>query len=166
MPTPVGTDPAQAPATGAEGGDETKTPEVPNPTETVEYWKGKARDWESKSKANKTAAEKLAAIEESSKTDDEKRVEREAKMQAEVDSVPSKVAMSLRNHLIARHEIEADDAELFLTGTTPELILKQVDRLIDQSAGPKGNRVSKEGTNSRPKPNSTSEFLGALTGAE
>ena len=40
---------------------------------------------------------------------------------------------ALREHLVALHEIDKDDAELFLTATDPELLLKQVTRLVGQS---------------------------------
>lgn len=80
--------------------------------------------------------------------------EKIAKLQSEVDGLPKQVAASLREHLVELHGIEQDDAELFLTGDTPELLLKQVARLLDQSgagASKRKNYVSKEG-NSQRKP--------------
>lgn len=128
----------------------------PKPTETVEFWKNKARDWENRSKANKTAADELAQIKEAQKSDEQKRAERDAALQAEVDSVPAKVAEALKAHLVTLHGIDDDDAELFLTGTTPELLLKQVTRLTEQSgAKKKPNFVAREGNS--PKPTETDE---------
>lgn len=97
----------------------------------------------------KARASRLDEIEESQKTEAEKTAERIAKAEAEVATVPSKVADALRSHLVALHEIDKDDAELFLTATDPDLLLKQVTRLIAGSvAGKKqGNRVPREGTN-------------------
>lgn len=46
-------------------------------------WKAQARKWERLAKENKTAAEKLAELEESQKTEDEKRAERLAALESE-----------------------------------------------------------------------------------
>lgn len=98
-------------------------------------------------RANADAAKRLAEIEESQKSEAEKTADRIAKADAEVSSIPAKVADALREHLVTLHEIDKDDAELFLTGTEPELLLKQVTRLLGQSDKLKkqGNRVPREG---------------------
>lgn len=115
---------------GGTGGNE-------KPAETVEFWKGKSRDWELKSKANAKAAADLAELQGKYDT-----------AEAEVASVPAKVAEALKTHLTARHGIDSEDAELFLTATDPETLLKQVDRLLAQSDKQKNkNHVSKEGAN-------------------
>lgn len=63
--------------------------------------------------------------------------------------MPNKVADALREHLVALHEIDKDDAELFLTATEPDLLLKQVTRLVGQSdKRKKTNTVPREGQNS------------------
>ncbi|ADG96559.1 hypothetical protein Srot_0066 [Segniliparus rotundus DSM 44985] len=149
---------AEAPETEA---DEPK----PKQTETVDFWKSKARDWESKAKSNKSAADELAALKDSQKTEAERAAEKLANAEAEAATVPVKVAGALKAHLVALHGISDEDAELFLTAQDPELLLKQAARLVGNQSGVKGNKVPHEGANPRPKPNSTSEFLGALTGA-
>ena len=121
----------EAAATGAEG-TETEQQET-KPTETVDFWKQKAREQEKRAKDNADAAKRLAEIEESQKSEAEKAADRIAKAESEVASVPAKVADALREHLVALHEIDKDDAELFLTATEPELLLKQVTRLVGQS---------------------------------
>ena len=95
----------------------------------------------------KSRTARLDEIEESQKTEAEKNADRIAKAEAEVAAVPSKVADALREHLVALHEIDKDDAELFLTGNEPELLLKQVTRLLGQSEKRKknGNHVPVEG---------------------
>lgn len=95
----------------------------------------------------KSKASRLDALEEAQKTDAEKFADRISKAEAEAASVPSKVALALREHLVGLHEIDPDDAELFLTGNTPELLLKQVTRLIGQSdkRQAKKNYVPREG---------------------
>lgn len=99
--------------TGGDGG---------KPTETVEFWRGKARDQENRAKANAKAASELADLQG-----------KYATAEAEVASVPAKVAEALKTHLVALHKISDEDSELFLTGTDPELLLKQIDGLIAKS---------------------------------
>jgi hypothetical protein len=54
------------------------TTEAPKPEAPAQEtdWKAEARKWEERAKANKTAAEKLAEIEEASKTAEQKAAER------------------------------------------------------------------------------------------
>ena len=88
-----------------------------------------------------------SAIEDAQKTEAERTADRIAKADAEVATVPAKVAEALREHLVALHEIDKDDAELFLTGTEPDLLLKQVTRLLGQSdKRRKSNYVAREGS--------------------
>lgn len=144
------------------------------PTETVDFWKQKAREQEKRAKENATAAKRLTEIEDSQKTEAEKTADRLSKADAEVASVPSKVADALREHLVALHEIDTDDADLFLTGSDPELLLKQVTRLLaradEQSDKRKkqGNRAPREGLT--PTVNSGDEdrrtFVRSLTGRD
>lgn len=132
------------------GGDGTK------PTETVDFWKGKSRDWELKSKANSKAASDLAELQG-----------KYATAEAEAASVPVKIAEALKAHLTALHGIDSDDAELLLTATDPETLLKQVDRLLEQSGKRKNkNHVSKEGANSSAGSGNgeMSEFVSQLFG--
>ncbi|MGA5542707.1 hypothetical protein ACPCIR_12715 [Mycobacterium sp. NPDC051198] len=115
-------DPATGSQAGGDGdGDGDGDGGEPKPTETVEFWKAKARDWEKRSKDNATAADQLTEA-----------TNRATAAEAEVASVPAKVAEALKGHLVARHQIAEEDAELFLTATDPELLLKQVDRFLGQ----------------------------------
>lgn len=94
----------------------------------------------------KARTARLDEIEDAQKSESEKVAERLAKADAEVATVPNKVADALRDHLVALHEIDKDDAELFLTATEPELLLKQVTRLVGQSDKRKStNVVPREG---------------------
>jgi CTP:molybdopterin cytidylyltransferase MocA len=63
---------------------------------------------------------------------------------AKVES--SAVAAALKEHMVALHQIDADDAELLLTGDNPELLLKQVARLLEQRPKKKAV-VAREGGN-------------------
>lgn len=138
---------AEATATESEATSESSETK---PTETVDFWKQKAREQEKRAKVNADAAKRLADIEDAQKTESEKVADRIAKAEAEVASVPAKVAEVLRDHLVALHEIEKDDAELFLTANDPELLLKQVTRLVGQSDKRKKttNTVPREGQTS------------------
>ena len=93
----------------------------------------------------KARTARLDEIEDAQKSESEKVADRIAKAEAEVASVPAKVADALREHLVALHEIDKDDAELFLTATEPDLLLKQVTRLVGQSGKRKTNTVPREG---------------------
>lgn len=109
------------PETGAQAGGDGNGEGEPNPTETVDFWKGKSRDWETKAKNNAKAAVQLAET-----------TTRLAAAEAEVATVPAKVAAALKTHLVARHGIPADKAELFLTATDPELMLRQIEGLLGE----------------------------------
>lgn len=156
----------QTPETPPEGTEGTETTEA-KPTETVEFWKQKAREQEKRAKDNATAAKRLGEIEDAQKSESEKTADRIAKADAEVASVPAKVAEALKAHLVALHQIDTEDADLFLTATDPELMLRQVDRLMGQSGKRKtqGNHVPREGTNPAAPKDEAREFVGNLFGA-
>lgn len=108
--------------------------DAPKPTETVDYWKNRSRENEKRAKDNADAAKRLAEIEDSQKSESEKVADRIAKAEAEVASVPAKVSDALKSYLVTLHEISDEDAELFLTASDPDLLLKQVGRLMERNA--------------------------------
>lgn len=137
-----------APETGAS--DDTNPKQDPAPTETVEHWKEMARLQEKRAKENAAAAKELETIKQSQMSEAEKTVARLKQADEEVASIPAKVTAALREHLVAIHKIEKEDAELFLTAADPELLLKQVARLVGQSdSKSNSNHVPSEGRNSR-----------------
>lgn len=97
----------------------------------------------------KSKAAEFDKLSEANKSEIEKANERVSKAEAEVAAVPAKVADALRGHLVSLHGIEAEDAELFLTASDPELLLKQVDRLLGRAGERKkqGNHAPREGGN-------------------
>ena len=100
----------------------------------------------------KTKAQRLDELEDAQKSETEKAADRIAKAEAEVATLPTKVSAALREHLVTLHEIDKDDAELFLTADDPDVLLKQVTRLLGQSDKRKRNhRVPTEGKTT-PKP--------------
>jgi hypothetical protein len=154
--------------TGAYAPDQGDTGQQPDPkpTETVDFWKEKAREQERRAKANAEAARRLAELEESQKTDAQKAADKLAAAEAEVAAVPAKVAEALREHLVTLHSIDEQDAELFLTGTTPELVLKQAARLLERRTGTskRTNHVPREGNNPQPGTDDMREFTRDLFG--
>jgi hypothetical protein len=84
-----------------------------------------------------------------------------ADAEASAADVPSLVSQQLRTHLVALHEIPAEDADLFLTASDPEVLLKQVGRLVGRSK-PNGNHVPLEGKNSSPVDTDERQFAQEL----
>ena len=115
-------------------------------------------------KALKPKAKLVDDAEEAKKTDAQKI----ADLTEKVNGVPAAVAGALREHLVELHGIDKDDAELFLTGDTPELLLKQVTRLLEQSGGggsKRNNYVKNEGNHQRkPAESENSAFAKSLFG--
>lgn len=117
-------------------------------------WKAEARKWEQRAKDNKSAADRLAALEQSQKTEAEKLADRLAEVKTETEQIPAKVSAALKSHLVKMHEISDEDADLFLTSTDPEVLLKQAERFTARSktqsgfvptqgtADPSGSQVS------------------------
>lgn len=116
----------------------------------------------------KSKASRLDELEESQKSEAEKAADRISKAEAEAASVPAKVSDALKAHLVALHNIDADDAELFLTATDPEVLLKQVTRLVESTGKrQKKNHVPREGANPNSGPETDErEFVRGLFGGE
>lgn len=104
--------------------------------------------------ALKEKARRLDALEESQKTEAEKLADRLAEVKTETEQIPVKVSAALKSHLVKMHEISDEDADLFLTSTDPEVLLKQAERFTARSktqsgfvptqgtADPSGSQVS------------------------
>lgn len=87
--------------------------------------------------------------------------EKSKEVETVLAEVPAKVAETLRAHLIAVHKISDDDAQLFLTATEPDLLLKQVQRLSERSPNA-GTYVSREGTTPTPPADELRTFTRSL----
>lgn len=64
-----------AQATATEAAEQQESATQTKPTETVEFWKQKAREQETRAKANATAAQRLQEIEDASKTEQQRATE-------------------------------------------------------------------------------------------
>ena len=124
-----------------------------------------AKTQEKRAKENAAAAKRLAELEDAQKSDAEKSADRIARAEAEVASVPAKVADALKSHLVSLHGIDSEDAELFLTANDPELLLKQVARMVDgKGASRKKNHVPREGESQQPSDSEEVAFVRELFG--
>jgi len=133
---------AETQATETETGEQQETPK-PKPTETVEFWKQKAREQETRAKANAKAAETLEQIENASKTEQERAAE--ALKSAETRAVDAEKALlkltvafekgltpAQAKRLVgdSREDLEADADDLLATfkpAATEEVAVPSMD---------------------------------------
>lgn len=88
-------------------------PEQPKPAETVDFWKQKAREQESRAKSNADAAKRLAEIEDAQKTEQQRLAERQSQIERERDDAR---AEGLRYKAAATHGIGEDYFDLLGSG--------------------------------------------------
>lgn len=124
----------QAAATEAAAEQET-TSEKPKPTETVEFWKSKAREQESRAKANADAAKRLEEIENASKTEQQRLTER---VEAAENRTRELETHSLRLEIAAEKGLTTAQAKR-LVGNTREELVADADELLETfQSSPKG----------------------------
>lgn len=97
----------------------------PKPTETVDFWKAKAREQEKRAKENAEAAKRLAEFEESQKTEAQKIAERAAAAERARDEA---IADGLRYKAAAMHGIDEDHFDLLGSGDE-EAITGRAERI-------------------------------------
>lgn len=143
----------------------TPAAEQPKPTETVDFWKQKAREQEARAKSNATAAQRLAEIEDAQKTEQQRLADRQAAIERERDEAR---AEGLRYKAAATHGISEDYFDLLGSGDA-ETISDRAERvggLLKENAALKAEvealRAGKPApTNGRPvealKPGATPE---------
>lgn len=135
-------------------------------TRTLATLRSELSEQKNELKNLRAKAKRLDEIEEAQKSEAEKAADRIAKAEAEAASVPAKVSDALRTHLATLHEISADDVELFLTSNDPEILLKQVTRLVEQKPKRKTNHVPSEGTNPAAPEDGVRDFARQLFGTD
>lgn len=142
----------------------TDAPAQDAPTEAAEAkveeidWKAKAREWERRAKENKSAADELAQIRESQKSEAERATDALAAVKAEAESARAEL---LRYQVAAKHGItDAEDISLFLTGSDEETLTKQATRLAERSSADGKPRAPK------PDPNQGRSGAAAATTAD
>ena len=131
---------SEAPETPQEG-EEPKTFDA----DYVRKLRDEAAKYRTEAKANAEAAERLAAIEESQKTEAEKTADRIRQLEVEAQTAQRE---ALRFKVAAKFGIGDEDADLFLTGSDEETLTKQAERLAARVDDRKktGNHAPREGT--------------------
>lgn len=143
------------------GEDNKQVPEAPETD-----WKAEARKWESRAKenlasakSNEAAAQRLAEIEESQKTAEQKQAEELAKAQATIAELTT---ARVRAEVAAAKGVPA----ALLTGSTQEELEAAADALIafkgDRAKGPV---IPTQGTTpDKPAPESADDWIRGLVG--
>lgn len=119
MTAPTPTDPATPAGTPAPAAPEATPPAPAQETD----WKAEARKWEDRAKANTKAAERLAEIEESQKTELQKAADRAAAAEAKATGIE---ARALRAEVAAAKGIPA----ALLSGATQQELEASADALL------------------------------------
>lgn len=152
----MSTQPTEATATAPQ--QETEQPiEQPKPTETVEFWREKAREQEKRAKSNAEAAKRLAEIEDAQKSEAQKAAEAVAKAEQRAAEAESR-ANSLQ--IATEFKLGAEDAALLAALPDEESRRALAVRLAGQVEEQKknGNRVPKEGTSTTSSPTGDDEM--------
>jgi|GEM_PF-3201216 len=87
--------------------------DAPKPTETVDFWKQKAREQETRAKSNADAARRLQEIEESQKSEAQKQADATAKAIRDAEEAK---AETLRYKVAATHKVGEDFFDLLGSG--------------------------------------------------
>ena len=146
------------PESETETGD---TPTQPKPTETVDFWKAKAREQEKKARENASARAELDQLREAN-------LSKEEKLQRERDDALTQVAQvraeALRWKIAAKHGITDEDAELFLTAADEATLTRQAERLSARikAEQPEGLFVPAEGRQPSPPALNSDDLESAL----
>jgi hypothetical protein len=136
-------------------------PEVTaRPTETVDFWKQKAREQEKKAKENAAARMELDSLKAA-------QLSAEEKLAAERDEAAKRAAHAeaeaMRWRIAAKHGISDEDAELFLTGSEEETLSRQAERFKELAVKPpKGTHVPGIGN----QPNTPASIAEQIAAAE
>lgn len=157
---------SNAPETGVE---QTSTTEQavtePKPTETVEFWKAKAREQEKRAKDNAAAATRLAEIEDAQKTESQKAADALTREKNRADAAE---AALLRFEVAAAQGVPAN-AIKFLTGSSREEIeasAKDVLELIGDAGKPRSPKPDPtQGRSGTGSLSTADQFAAAIEGS-
>lgn len=142
---------------------ETDTPEQPDvtkPTETVEFWKQKAREQEKKAKENVAARVELDNLKAAQLTNEERIT---AELSQAITERDQALTDLLRWKVATRFGIADEDVDLFLTGTDEETLTKQAERLAERTPSTNGGLyVPAEGRNPSVPALNSDDLEGAL----
>jgi membrane protein involved in colicin uptake len=124
--------------------EQTQQEQEQKPTETVDFWKQKAREQEKRAKANADAAKRLADIEASQKSEADKAADRLAEAEKRATEAEAK---ALRREVALAHGLSKEDAELLDDLTDEEAMRRLAGRLAaaNEDKRKQGNHVPNEG---------------------
>ena len=150
-----------AEATATETEASTEQTDQPKPSETVDFWKQKAREQEKRAKENAGAAQRLAEIEQSQKSEAEKAADRIKQLEGEAEAARRD---ALRFKVASEFGIATERAELLLTGSDEETMRRQAEALKGESDERKkqGNRAPSEGATTPTSAGDEREFVRQL----
>lgn len=153
----------EATATAAEATEPQEPEATPKPTETVEFWKSKAREQEKRAKDNAEAAKRLAEIEESQKSEAQRAADALAQAEARIKAAESK-ALSLS--IATEHQLGSEDAALLAVLPDEDSMRQLAERLASKPTTPKPD-LSQGGKRTPPaSEDETREFARQLFSAE
>lgn len=123
--------------------------DAPAPEQKVDDidWKAKARDWEARAKANKTAADRLAEIEEANKTEAQKAADKVATAEKRAIEAEAKV---VRRDIAIEHKLTAEDAALLDTITDENTMRTLAARLAGAESDKKNQGLHVPGEGKTP----------------
>lgn len=93
-------------------------------------WKAKAREWETRAKANKDAADELAKIKAANQTEAERIADELAAAQREASEARRE---ALRFRVAAKFGISDEDASLLLTGDDEATMTRQAEAIAKRA---------------------------------
>ena len=114
---------------------QTQEPTQPKPTETVDFWKAKAREQESRAKSNADAAKRLQEIEDAAKSAEQRAADEAARAQ---QSAREATERADRAELGVEHSIGKDFLDL-LGGGSREDMASRAERLAPLLAAQRDN---------------------------
>ncbi len=116
----------ETPAPEAPATPTTTTPAEPTPPAQETDWKAEARKWEAQSKANKTAADELAALKVAQMTEAEKSAARLAELESTVKGYQTKEQVTAWTREISK---DSDVPASALRGSTREELESHFEEL-------------------------------------
>jgi hypothetical protein len=139
--------------------------EAPKPEAPEIDWKAKAREWEKRAKDNKSAADRLAEIEEASKSEAQKAADRLAAAERKAVEAEARV---LRRDIALDFKLGKEDAELLDSITDEDAMRRLAERLVGRESERKkqGNHVPNEGRTPNPADDTERAAVRGLFGSD
>lgn len=143
-------DPKGSDDTQQQASTETEAPKPAPPARDETDWKAESRKWEQRAKENSKAAERLAEIENASKTEAQRAAD--AQKAAEERAVAAE-ARATRREIALEFKLDAKDARLLDSLTDEDAMRSLAERLATpEEPAPVGVRVDQSGRQATTKP--------------